>query len=156
VTPLRRTHETASICFPHAEQIQVEGLQEMDFGVFAERTADEMVDDAQYRAWVDSMCTDRCPGGESRAQVDERIGAAMTGLLHQAAAAGEERVILVAHGGTMMSALSAFAVDQQGRSYFDWHVGNCEGYRIDVSFDADGRPVFDSCCHFPDLNWLGE
>jgi len=43
VTTLKRTHETASICFPNAEQVEVEGLQEMDFGDFAGRSADEMV-----------------------------------------------------------------------------------------------------------------
>ena len=35
VSVLQRTHETAAILFPDAEQIVVEGIQEMNFGVFA-------------------------------------------------------------------------------------------------------------------------
>ena len=154
VTSLRRTHETAAICFPHAEQIQAEGLQEMDFGVFAGRTADEMADDAQYRAWVDGMCLDPCPQGESRAQSTERICAALSDLLRCAAEAGEERVILVAHGGTMMAALSEFSVDHPERDYYEWLTGNCGGYRIDVRFDDDGHPVLDNCRRFDDLSFL--
>ena len=154
VTSLSRTHETAAICFPNAEQIQIEGLQEMNFGVFAGRTADEMVDDADYRAWVDGMCVGRCPGGESRAESSERICAAMTGLLQRAQQAGEDRVILVAHGGTMMAAMSEFSVDHPERDYFEWHVPNCQGYRIDATLDASGRPVFDNCRRFEDLSFL--
>ena len=72
VSPARRARQTAAILYPAAEQICVPGLQEMNFGVFEGRTAGEMEDDAQYRAWVDSMCLDACPGGESRAVFSER------------------------------------------------------------------------------------
>ena len=46
VTPLCRTAQTARILFPHARQIVVPALREMDFGVFEGRTYDEMKDDA--------------------------------------------------------------------------------------------------------------
>ena len=154
VTSLRRSHETAAICFPQAEQIQIEGLQEMNFGVFAGRTADEMVDDADYRAWVDGMCEGRCPGGESRDEFTERICTAMTGLVRSLLDEGARREIIVAHGGTLMASMSAFAVDHAERSYFEWHVGNCEGYRVDVHLDDSGAPVFDNCRHFADLSFL--
>ena len=42
VTPLCRTEQTARILFPHARQIVVPALREMDFGVFEGRTYDEM------------------------------------------------------------------------------------------------------------------
>ena len=153
VTRLRRTRETAAICFPRAEQIEVAGLEEMDFGIFAGRTAKEMENDAQYRAWVDGMCLGPCPGGESRAQASARICEAMAGLVRRLVAAGERRAILVAHGGTMMAALSEFSVDHPERDYYEWLVGNCEGYRIDAGIDADGRPVFDNCRRFE--KWAG-
>ena len=54
VTPLMRTQQTARILFPNAEQCIVSGLSEMDFGDFEDRSADDMVNDAAYRAWVDS------------------------------------------------------------------------------------------------------
>ena len=135
VSTLRRTHETAAILFPHAEQVVVPGVQEMDFGVFAGRSADEMENDADYRAWVDGYCEGRCPGGESRDEFTDRVCASLERMLRQAAARGERQVYLVAHGGTMMASLWRFT--SSDRSYYDWHVGNCKGYRIRADLTGD-------------------
>ena len=137
VSPLRRTHETAAIMFPQAEQVVVEGVQDMDFGAFAGRSADEMSDDAAYRAWVEGECTGRCPGGESQAELTDRVCAALDALLRQAAARGERQLVMVAHGGTMMAFLDRHAHDAD-RKYWDWLVGNCEGYRLGVECGEDG------------------
>ncbi len=76
VSPLRRARETASVLFPASEQFVLPDLTEMDFGIFEGRTADEMEADPvcgpAYRAWVDGMCTGRCPGGEDLAGFIER------------------------------------------------------------------------------------
>ena len=136
VSTLKRTHETAAIMFPHARQVVVDGIQEMDFGDFTGRTADEMADDEAYRAWVDGWCEGQCPGGESKAQLDERVCSAMRGVLQSAADRGEHRIYMVAHGGTMMAFLDRYARDD-GRSYYDWHVGNCKGYLVRVLVLAD-------------------
>lgn len=140
VSPLVRTHETAAIMFPNAEQVVVEGIQEMDFGAFAGRTANEMTDDAQYRAWVDSECTAQCPGGESQDEFTDRVCAALEALVRQAAARGERQVVVVAHGGTMMAFLSRFGHDSS-KKYWEWLLGNCEGYRIGLACDSAGIDV---------------
>lgn len=129
VSTLRRTHETAAIMFPNARQVVVEGIQEMDFGAFTGRSADEMADDEEYRAWVDGWCLGPCPGGESKADLDQRVCAAMRDLLMAAAARGERVVHMVGHGGTMMAFLDHYAHDDE-RNYYEWNVGNCQGYRI--------------------------
>lgn len=139
VSPLRRTHETAAIMFPNAEQVVVEGVQEMDFGDFSGRSADEMEDDAQYRAWVDGNCEGRCPNGEDRGEFTDRVCEAVERLLREAAARGERRVYLVAHGGTMMASLWSFSAEQRG--YYEWHVPNCSGYRIRADLSGP-HPVF--------------
>ena len=139
VSTLRRTHETAAIMFPNAEQVVVEGIQEMDFGAFTGRSADEMEDDADYRNWVDSWCEDPCPGGESRAQFNERICTSMNAFLRAVAARGERNVHLVAHGGTMMAFLGCYAGDD--RSYFEWNTANCHGYHVKIRLDADALAV---------------
>ena len=130
VSTLARTRETAAIMFPNAVQVVVDGVQEMDFGVFAGRTAAEMEDDEQYRKWVDSYCMLQCPGGEARDGFTRRVCSSLASMLHEAHSRGEARVVLVAHGGTMMAALDTFG--DGSRSYYDWHVGNCEGYLIAV------------------------
>ena len=156
VTPLRRTHQTASICFPAAEQVIVDGLQEMNFGDFAGKSADDMVDDEAYRAWVDSYCEGPIPHGESRAEFTKRICQALARLIHGALARGEKRIVLVAHGGTMMSALSTYARNADDKSYFDWHVGNCQGYRIRVLLTKGGTLVFVAVERFENLDFLDQ
>ena len=81
VTPLIRTQMTAKILFPDARQVVVEDLREMNFGVFEGRSADEMKDDPQYKAWLDSMCKDRCPGGEKVDEFSERVCRAFAQLI---------------------------------------------------------------------------
>ena len=155
VTSLARTQETAAICFPNAEQIIVDGLQEMDFGVFAGRTADEMVDDADYRAWVDGMCEGVCPGGESRAQATSRICRALGRLIARAQQAGEARLVVVAHGGTMMSALSSYCIDTPKRDYYEWLTGNCKGWRVKARLTQGGTLILRDAESFEDLGFLG-
>lgn len=135
VSTLKRTHETAALMFPAAEQVVVKGIQEMDFGVFAGRSADEMENDGEYRAWVEGNCEGRCPGGESRDEFSDRICESLAGLLRDASARGEREVVLVAHGGTMMASFDRFA--DGSRTYYEWLVGNCKGYRVDVILHDD-------------------
>ena len=154
VTPLKRTHETASICFPNAEQVVVDGLQEMNFGDFAGKSAADMVDDEAYRAWVDSYCEGPIPNGESQAEFTKRICQALARLIHQALARGEKRIILVAHGGTLMASLSTYARNADDKGYFDWHVGNCQGYRIRAKLTKGGTLVFVTVEQFESLDFL--
>ena len=132
----KRARETAAIMFPNAEQVIVEGIEEMDFGEFGGRSADDMKDDEAYRTWVDGGCEGRCPGGESRAEFCDRVCEALVGLCRDAADRGERRVIVVAHGGTQMAFLSRYASEQ--RPYYEWLAGNCGGYRADVVMQEHG------------------
>lgn len=129
-----RARETAALMFPNAEQVVVRGIEEMDFGAFGGRSADDMESDGAYRAWVEGGCEGRCPGGESRAEFSDRVCAALVQLCHDAAGRGEERVVVVAHGGTQMAFLSRFAPGQ--RAYYEWLTGNCEGYSLSVRLGA--------------------
>lgn len=129
-SPRSRARRTAELLFPTARLIPVEGLREMDFGVFEGRSADEMAEDPAYRAWVDSGCKDRCPGGESRDEFFHRVCAAFSDLVTAALAAGEERVVIVGHGGTQMAALTGFALPR--REYFQWFGPNGGGFLLET------------------------
>ena len=61
VSPLLRARQTAAILFPDAVLKAEPGLQEMDFGVFEGRNAQEMEKDSAYRAWWAF-----CPGTRNR------------------------------------------------------------------------------------------
>ena len=141
VSTLRRTAQTARILFPEAQLIEVPGLEEMDFGRFDGHTSEELESDPAYQEWIDSWCTTAIPGGESRQQFSERIVRAMTKLIEQAASAGEEKLVIVAHGGTIMSALETLG--RPAREYYEWLPGNAEGYELEIPLPLTAPPL----CH---------
>lgn len=138
VTPLKRTRETAKILFPKAEQIIVDGLREMDFGAFENRSAAEMASDDAYRAWVDGGCEGTCPGGESREKFCKRVQTSFAALLPRLKESGGDAVFVV-HGGTIMALISRFARPEV--DYYDCAVKNCRGYSLELS-DEDGEIIF--------------
>ena len=138
-SPLLRAVETASICYPCARIVCVEGLEEFDFGAFEGRSAKDMEQDEEYRAWVDGGCVSRCPAGESRATFMARSNEALESLLRDAWHRCEQEVFVVAHGGTIMAAFHVFARGIEGKGdYFDWQVGPCEGYSSKVLIGEEG------------------
>ena len=145
VTPLVRTQQTARLLFPAAEQVVVEGLAEMDFGDFENRTYKDMENDAAYRAWVDSGCELPCPNGESRAEFTARNCAAFDELVREAAKRGEERLVIVAHGGTLMSIMGEYG--RPKRAYWEWISQGCCGYRFEINpatwFDTHEIPSYE-------------
>ena len=128
VSPLLRARQTAKIAFPCARQIVVSDLREMDFGAFENLNYQQLANNVAYRAWVEGNCEARCPQGESKDDFTRRTANALRDLLHKAALCGETRVIIVAHGGTVMAAMDSFTCGKG--SYYSWHVDNCEGYSV--------------------------
>ena len=126
VSPLCRARESASILFPTAAQTVVTGLREMCFGAFEGRNYEEMEHNPAYRAWVDGGCMGRCPGGESRVEFSERVCAAFERLADAAVRAGENTLVIAAHGGTQMAVLERYAVPR--RDYYAWCAPNGGGY----------------------------
>lgn len=141
VSPLSRSRQTARILFPHAQQIVVGDLAEMDFGDFDGYSYKDLSDDVRYRDWVESGCTTQCPNGEDRAGFAERVARGVRTVLADASAKGLEEAVIVAHGGTAMAAFWTFA--QSEGDYFDWHIGVCEGLRARVAIFNDNELVLE-------------
>lgn len=123
VSTLLRTHQTAAILFPNARQEIVPALGEMDFGLFENRSADDMAEDESYRAWVDGGCLGTCPGGESMAAFSQRVCDGFAQIMETQ----KKAAVFVTHGGTIMSILERFG--RPRKSCFDYHVKNCQGFR---------------------------
>lgn len=143
ISPLIRVRRTAEILFPDSQLIPVEGLREMDFGDFEGRNYIQMEHDRDYRAWVDSGCTGRCPNGESRSGFTARVVSAFQGLLIEAFSEKAEQLVIVAHGGVQMALGSSFA--QPVRTYHDWQTGCGEGLRFTCNqalWESEKRLMF--------------
>ena len=142
VSPMKRARETAAILFPNAEQIMINDLREMDFGMFEGRSADEMEHDPAYRAWVDDLCRGACPGGESQAEFHARVGAAFAETVRSLAS----DATFVVHGGVIMSVLWQFA--EPKRDFYEWGVPNLSGYEADC-IERDGALVLKNVRQLP-------
>ena len=118
VTPLMRTAQTAEILFPTARLEVVEGLKEMDFGIFEGRSDAEMAGEPVYEAWIKSEWQLPCPEGEAWADFADRSCAAVDRLIRDAHARGAEKLVIVAHGGTQMAVLHRHALP--ARRLVDW------------------------------------
>jgi alpha-ribazole phosphatase len=147
VSPRIRTQQTAAIWFPNAAQVIIDGLAEMDFGIFENRSYEMMREDADYCRWLDTHCEGPCPGGEDKSGFSSRVCEAYEAILRAAEANGETEVVMVAHGGTIMAIMDylsrsgRFNTDESGemspgcsvtppekKLYFDWQVKPCEGF----------------------------
>ena len=139
ITALKRTRQTAEILFPKARLVVVPDLGEMNFGAFEGRSAQDMENDLDYRAWVDGLCPGSCPGGEGNETFSQRGCRAFAGLVDEALARGEGSLTIVAHGGTQMAAMAAFA--RPARSYFDWSLACGRSYVLDASLWQSHRTL---------------
>lgn len=133
-SPMIRAVQTATIKFPNARIITVPGLREMDFGLFEGRTADEMSDDLLYQTWVEGECKGPCPKGESREGFAARTCVAFSEVVGESISRRHSYLIIVAHGGTIMSVMERFA--SPGRAYWEWHVGNCDGFKMQLDEES--------------------
>ena len=142
VSPMKRTLQTAEILYPKAEICLTEDFREMDFGLFENRSADELFSDEKirplYQAFVDSGGQMKCPpsdksAGESIADFLARTARAFESIL--ARHDRDAPVIVVGHGGTQMSLFSQYAAQRlEGQneavsSYYGWQT-ECGMFRF--------------------------
>ncbi len=125
VSPMRRCIETAAIIAPDVPMTVVDDLRECDFGAFEGKNYAELNGRADYQAWIDSDGRLPFPGGESQSGFSRRCVAAFT---RATAGLPEGCYAVIAHGGTVMAIMEAFA--RPRRPYFDWQVGCGEGFTL--------------------------
>ncbi len=137
VSPMKRTRETASLAFPGILQESVEGLRELDFGLFENRTAEEMWEFPPYQTWVDSMGLLPIPQGESRDHFMERtVGAFLSTLRGHDPEREEALFCYVVHGGSIMAILSRLA--RPKRDFYDSQIKNGSWLLCRLGMDEKG------------------
>lgn len=139
VSPLKRCRETGAILYPLLHQRVEERLRECDFGEFENKNYLELNGNPAYQAWVDSNGTLPFPGGESREAFQERCKEGFAYIVEEALKEQISSVAVVAHGGTIMSVLEAFAVPH--REFYDWQVKNGRGFLLEVTEEFLERKV---------------
>lgn len=145
VSPMLRCLLTAAILYPGRDACPVPGLRECDFGDFEGRNYEELKDVPAYQSWLDSGGTLAFPGGESMLSFQDRCCSAFEAVLMQEAAklqetamtqeTAERNLVFVVHGGTIMALMGRYGTE--GKSYFEYQVGNGEGYICELVFPGE-------------------
>ena len=113
-----RCRQTAEILFPGARVMDC-ALSEIDFGLFKGKTADELKDDDEYAAWLETGCMGDIPGGESVSAFKDYCCEIFQDI---AAESPNGTTAMVVHGGNIMAILERFA--RPKKDFYDYHVPN--------------------------------
>lgn len=132
ISPMLRCRQTAEILFPDSVPTPVGDLRELDFGLFEGKTWEELKDEPVYRRWINGEDV-TFPGGERMGDYTRRCLRGIRRVVSEASAAGCRRAGVVAHGGTQMVIMDAFA--QPKREFYRWHKENCGGFLVRVTGD---------------------
>lgn len=136
VSPLIRCIQTAEIVFPNKAMNIVEQLKEMDFGDFEGKNYKELSSCVQYQEWIDSNGTLPFPNGEGRQGFQDRCCKGFLQICQEEFSKKDltyDTIILVVHGGTIMSILERY--EKSGLSFFDYQVANGCGYVCSLDYD---------------------
>lgn len=138
-SPMKRCVQTAGIIFPGKNVTVIPELSECDFGIFENKNYEELKDVPQYQLWMESGGKDGFPGGESREGFAGRI---LEGFERAVRMCGGLVAAFVVHGGTIMSIMEKYAYPAKG--FYDFQVGNGEGYELILSDSLAGSDSGDS------------
>lgn len=132
-SPYIRCIETLNILFPNSQKNIVADFRECDFGEFEYKNYKELNGNPYYQRYIDSGGEEPFPGGESKRGFQNRCVAAFGNIVENEMAKATKWLVLVVHGGTIMSILDYYS--RPHKDYFDWQVANGEGYmaELDVS-----------------------
>lgn len=144
VSPMKRCVETARFLYPDCAPTVISSFREINFGSFEGKNYQELEGDERYQKWIDSGGRLPFPGGESREAFVRRNVEGMRELLDLCQREGNvfagtkqsSRVILVVHGGTIMSLLSE--LNREPCDYYDFMCANGEGYVCEWNGEMEG------------------
>ncbi len=110
-------------------------LRELDFGDYEGRTYAELAELPAYRAWIDSAGEQAPPGGESAAELRQRLDAWLAEVLEGwpgvCELQSQHRVLVVTHGGVIRELRRRF----EGIGFWEGSVGQAEGRRFTLTLD---------------------
>lgn len=130
-SPLQRCTETAEILFPNRELVIAEAFHELHFGRFEGKTAEELMNDPDYRAWLQGGMDAKPPEGESVAELCVRTYQGFYRILLEMMQEDFHHVALVTHAGVIANALACFGIPKLDPKQIQIAPG--EGFEIQLN-----------------------
>ncbi|QTP55642.1 histidine phosphatase family protein [Billgrantia sulfidoxydans] len=108
-------------------------LRELDFGDYEGRTYDELKSQPFYRAWIDSEGQQPPPGGESTAELRQRLDDWFADLVNGCSPHSHHRALVVCHGGVIRELRRRF----EDIGFWEGGVVQAEGRRFTFTHDGE-------------------
>ncbi|MBQ7638711.1 MAG: histidine phosphatase family protein, partial [Clostridia bacterium] len=105
-------------------------LIEYAFGEFEGMTADELKGEKEFSEWLSGGPEARAPFGESNEEFQKRVSRSFYDIVNGVIKAGTESVVIITHGGVIMTIMQMFAVPQAPMC--EWLTPNGCGYTLNV------------------------
>lgn len=140
VSPMKRCIETARILYPRQEYRIKQEFRECDFGKFENHNYEELCHCTEYNQWVESGGMLAFPQGEDPLGFRRRCLDGFQQILDHCRQEGVQKIACIIHGGTIMSIMEAYG--RPRGDYYDFQIGNGEGYELMVEDAAAGSGRF--------------
>ncbi|MBR1591507.1 MAG: histidine phosphatase family protein [Ruminococcus sp.] len=130
-SPLKRCTETAEILFPETELVRVDGLRELDLGVFENKSFKELLNRDDYKQWLSGKNNERPPQGESLEEMTARTFSALHNIIMDMMQSGVTKAAIITHSGIISNMLSCFGLPKYDPRYLTAKAG--EGFDIMIN-----------------------
>lgn len=127
-SPLKRAVETAEIIYPNNLIENIDSLREYSFGVFENRSIDELSKDLEYKSWVDGDMKKTPKGGETKEQFAKRVLNGFNYLMNDMMKNEIYEAALVGHAGVLSMILYMFGMPR--RTPLEWNMEPGGGYSL--------------------------
>lgn len=130
-SPLQRCTESAEILFPDREIVVAEEFRELHFGRFEGKTAEELMENAEYLTWIRGGMDAKPPEGESVSELCIRTFQGFHKILLEMMQEDFNHVAIVTHGGVIANAMACFGVPKLDPKQIQTAPG--EGFEIQIN-----------------------
>lgn len=147
-SPLRRCLETGRILYPEMEPVAVPQLKEYNFGIFEDKTMDQLKTMPQFGEWARSNMRQAPEGGEDMGEFTSRIREGFDWLIKDMMRRKISSAAVITHGGVIMSALGMFGLPKMEPA--NWSVQPGCGYSLLINAAMWGNTMtFEICDRIP-------
>ncbi len=129
--PLKRCTQTCQVLYPNVTPIILEEFNEMNFGKWEGKTAEELRGDPLFEAWLSGDERATPPMGESNDEFTRRICLMFQSLVDGLIKTGTTDCAIITHGGIIMTLLAIYGIPQA--KPFDWACDNGYGFSMRVT-----------------------
>jgi len=129
-SPLLRCRQSANILFPNRPLIEVENFKEFNFGIFENKTAQELENTAAYKDFISGRIS--APSeGEDNAEFVTRLCVGLKEVVMDMMEKKITESAAIMHGGAIMMLLAATALPRQQPAQWTSDAGR--GYTIRIT-----------------------